>query len=177
MNNKNNKKNQLSNRNNGRINQNNGRSNRNNGNNKNKMANIPDNNSSGSGNVLTNENSGWCMPTIIYVVLFSITLVINLFQDPYNNENKNIAFKINLISHHLLYGLIFTIIIYLLCKQGYVNTAWIVLLLPMLLFIVFFVIFMLGFSFRLLGNNGQRMMSTTSGSKSSSSGLGATDNS
>ena len=100
----NNKKNQRSNQNNS--------SNRNNsGANRNKMPNIPDNKP--SSNVLTNKNSGWCMPTIIYVVLFSITLVMNLFQDPYNNEHKNIAFKINLISHHLLYGLIFTIIIYI----------------------------------------------------------------
>lgn len=126
--------------------------------NRNKSANIPDNRSNKT-NVLTNENSGWCMPTIIYVILFSITLIINLFQDPYNNENKNIAFKINMISHHLLYGLIFTIIIYLLCKQGYKNTAWIVLLLPLILFIVFFIIFMLGFSFRLIGGSGGMMSS------------------
>ncbi len=111
-------------------------------------------NVSGSNNPLTDDRSGWCMPTIIYIILFSISLVLNLFQDPYNNEHKNIAFKINLISHHLLYGLIFTIIIYLLCKQGYVNTAWVVLLLPLILFIVFFVIFMLGFGFRLMGSNG-----------------------
>lgn len=144
--------------------------------NKNKpSANVPGNqaaNNANKTNVLTDERSGWCMPTIIYVILFSITLIINLFQDPYNNENKNIAFKINLISHHLLYGLIFTIIIYLLCKQGYNNTAWIVLLLPLVLFIVFFVIFMLGFSFRLLGSSG-----STRGMMASSSGTGASDQS
>jgi Fe2+ transport system protein B len=96
----------------------------------------------------SNTPSGWCLPTIVYVVLFVFSLVVNIIQSPYNNAYKNLAFRINLVSHHMLYGLIFTIILYLLCREGYVNIAWIVLLFPILLFILFYAIYILGYTFR-----------------------------
>lgn len=81
--------------------------------------------------------SGWCWPTLIYVALSLLGLVVILSgQSPQirfeSNEDRNKYYMTQIFSQ-----LIWVVILYALCSKCKSNIAWFVLFLPVIM--MFFV--------------------------------------
>ena len=79
----------------------------------------------------SNNQSGFCIPLIIYIIL-SIISIIRSINNKLKNSSKLISIIVNIIFHCLIGGFI-----YWLCSKCYNKTAWIVLLFPIIFIILF----------------------------------------
>ena len=79
------------------------------------------------------NNSGFCTPLIIYVVLSILTATASFTSTKKTStENTNTESTSTFTGSGILYNLVFSLILYLLCKNGYNTVAWILLLLPLI---------------------------------------------
>lgn len=87
--------------------------------------------------------SGWCAPTVIYLALASVSLVISFItSDNYDQKHNDGRNKAKLLLLHLIMMAIWTGLLYWLCSNCHYNTAWFLLLLPFI-FIFFLIIVLL----------------------------------
>lgn len=84
------------------------------------------------------QKPGMCWPTII-AGLMAVSSVYNIYRSPANDDVAKVNKKRQLVNN-LIFGVIFTTVIYQLCKTGHNTAAWIVLFLPVILIslLVFF---------------------------------------
>lgn len=68
---------------------------------------------------------GWCPPVVLYLVLSVFSIVMRLL-----NETK---FNAKIFISQLINTSIFTFILYLLCTHCYETSAWVILLLPLII--------------------------------------------
>jgi hypothetical protein len=109
---------------------------------------------------LKNQISKLCTPAYIYLVLSVIGLVILTIQN-FGNTKKYCVGKYSCIVpstilvflFKIIFVAFYTFILDLLCKAGYTNISWILILLP---FIIFFITFIFAVLF------GEKVMSTLS---------------
>ena len=83
---------------------------------------------------------GWCAPTIIYVALGLITILGILFSDRRTVRQSGMT-KSSLLLSNIISLLIMTMVFYLLCSNGYTTTAYVLLLLPIIIGLVLLLIF------------------------------------
>jgi cell division protein FtsW (lipid II flippase) len=83
---------------------------------------------------------GWCAPTIIYVALGLITILGILFSDRRTVRQSGMT-KGSLLLSNIISLLIMTMVFYLLCSNGYTTTAYVLLLLPIIVGLVLLLIF------------------------------------
>ena len=87
--------------------------------------------------------SGWCPPTLIYVVLAIASTIISLFvTNHYDNLKNQGANKVLYAIIHLVVVSFWTWVLYWLCSNCHSNAAWFVLLFPNILFVIYIVIFL-----------------------------------
>lgn len=80
---------------------------------------------------------GWCPPTIIYVFISTISIIVSLVSShKYDEMQTNGKNKIYYTLYHLVVMGFWTLLLYTLCSSCYYKTAWFVLLFP---FIIVFV--------------------------------------
>tara|TARA_Y100000389_G_C17437904_1_gene506691 strand:- start:55 stop:378 length:324 start_codon:yes stop_codon:yes gene_type:complete len=92
-----------------------------------------------------------CTPAAIYFIISTVTLALIAFQNM-GNTNKfclgtyacDVPSTMIVFVLEILYILFFTWILHLICKAGYTNISWILLLLPYILFFVLLALFMFG---------------------------------
>ena len=80
-----------------------------------------------------------CAPFIIYVILSVVSLIATVARPMENTENK-VQVKATTIGVHLVSILIFGGLLYWLCYHCHLTVAWIVLLLPVILFVFLLVL-------------------------------------
>ncbi len=81
--------------------------------------------------------SGWCPPTIIYVVLAVTSTIISLFvTNHYDNLKNQGANKVLYAIIHLVGISFWTWVLYWLCSNCHGTAAWFVLLFPIIMFFV-----------------------------------------
>ena len=83
---------------------------------------------------------GWCAPTIIYVALGLVTIVGILFADRRTMRQAGVTKGSALLSN-IISLLIMTMVFYLLCSNGYKTTAYVLLLLPIIVGLILLLIF------------------------------------
>lgn len=80
---------------------------------------------------------GWCTPVQIYIALaiisVSLSLVGSIFYDNEVNQGRNMT---ALSIGHLLTIIIWSSVLYMLCKYCYRKTAWVVLLFPYIMGVI-----------------------------------------
>ena len=85
--------------------------------------------------------NGWCTPVQIYIALaiisVSLSLIGAIFYDNEINEGQHMRI---LSIGHILTIIIWSSVLYMLCKYCYVKTAWAVLLFPYILGLVVFIV-------------------------------------
>jgi len=88
-------------------------------------------------NRLKNANaysrSGWCLPTVIYVTLATVSVLVRAISGRYG---ANLA----ILAGELFHALFWTAIMYWLCSRGYSVLSWFILLIPLILTAAFFVV-------------------------------------
>lgn len=77
---------------------------------------------------LKEEHSGWCLPLIVYIVLSVLSIIFMLL----NNRNQTI---VNII-FSLIWIFAWGLLIWWLCKRGHTGWAWVVVFLPLIIFII-----------------------------------------
>lgn len=75
---------------------------------------------------------GFCLPLIFFIIIF----ILNLLIIPLYQGDATLFMLIYTLLAHLIVG----IIIYLLCKHCHTGWAWIVLFLPLIIFIIMSVV-------------------------------------
>jgi hypothetical protein len=86
------------------------------------------------------SQTGWCLPTVIYVTLATISILASAVVGRYDHCNT-------LLVGEVIHGIFWATIMYLLCYYGYSTISWIILLIPLILMvaiILFFDVAMLG---------------------------------
>lgn len=83
---------------------------------------------------------GWCLPVQIYL-LFAVsgTILSYVLKTKYNELNGVFDNTQTFLSHVIMVA-IWTSVLYLLCQHNYVNLAWFLLLLPLILLFIFFLL-------------------------------------
>ena len=81
-----------------------------------------------------------CWPVIIYTTLSVIQILISLFLDKKKLEKKINSSKATYIFSQLTSIFIGYSILFILCNYNYYKIAWVVLLLPLILFLITFII-------------------------------------
>jgi hypothetical protein len=92
-----------------------------------------------------------CTPAAIYFIISIVTLALIAFQNM-GNTNKfcvgtyacDVPSTMIVFVIELVYILFFTWVLHLICKAGYKNISWLLLLLPYILFFVLLALFMFG---------------------------------
>ena len=92
-----------------------------------------------------------CTPAAIYFIISIFTLAVIAFQNM-GNTNKfcvgtyacDVPSTMIIFVIEIVYILFFTWVLHLICKAGYKNISWILLLLPYILFFVLLALFMFG---------------------------------
>lgn len=69
--------------------------------------------------------SGWCLPTVLYLALALVGMVMQMSMDGYNETGMMVG--------HGLYVAFWTGVLYLLCSNCHEGWAWVVLLFPLIL--------------------------------------------
>jgi uncharacterized membrane protein len=84
---------------------------------------------------------GWCPPTVIYLVLSIVTTFVSLMTvHRYEDMNNHGINKVlHTISHLFFIGL-WTCLLYWLCSNCYNKTAWVILLLPVIIFVILLIL-------------------------------------
>ena len=95
---------------------------------------------------------GLCQPAYIYLSLSIISLVIMMIQN-YINKKKNkycvgmfecsVKSVIPIFLVKIVYIIFWTFILDLLCKNGFKNISWFIILFPFILFFILIGVFML----------------------------------
>ena len=80
--------------------------------------------------------TSWCWPFIIYVVLGLIAMIANLYL-LFTSKKVTIGSGVVYVIFKLLFFLFFGWLIYYLCKKGHTGWAWVVLLLPLIISVIF----------------------------------------
>lgn len=90
-----------------------------------------------------------CTPAYLYLAISTIALVFLIFQNAGNTNKYCVgAYECVVSSTPLLflgkiiYVVIWTVILNSLCKSGYKNLSWFLLLLPFIIFAIAVVLFM-----------------------------------
>ena len=90
-----------------------------------------------------------CTPAYLYLAISTIALVVLMFQNAGNVDRYCVgAYECVVSSTPLLflgkiiYVVIWTIILNSLCKSGYKNLSWFLLLLPFIIFAIMVTLFM-----------------------------------
>jgi len=93
-----------------------------------------------------------CTPALIYLVLSMLTLAVMALQNIFNVDTyclgnfecqtTNAIWLIFVIK--FIYVLFWTWILNLICKAGYTNVSWFLLLIPYILFFVIIMTMMMG---------------------------------
>lgn len=88
--------------------------------------------------------SGWCPPTVIYVSLSTLSILLSFFQvNKKINDKGSVSIhehKINNTLLHVVSTLFWGTLMYWLCSKCHLKTAWLVLLFPL----IFLVTLLLG---------------------------------
>ncbi len=91
--------------------------------------------------------SGWCIPTVIYMVLSIISILLQLFQDPPANLDRGeiIGYKVRVFLIQTIIASLWTLLMYWVCSNCHENWAWFILLFPFLLglLLLFFIVIVL----------------------------------
>jgi hypothetical protein len=97
-------------------------------------------------NIIESINS-LCKPAYIY---FMFSVITFLFYVLYLIFNTNKIKDDSLVSifFRIIFVLVFTYILHVLCKNGYETLSWILLILPLFTFFVIFVVLFLFFKFK-----------------------------
>lgn len=69
--------------------------------------------------------NGWCPPVVLYLVLSFFSIIMRLLNETIFNPKIFISQIINTS--------IFTFILYILCTHCYETSAWVILLLPLII--------------------------------------------
>jgi len=92
-----------------------------------------------------------CTPSFLYFMISSIALLILGVQNVLNKDDDsfcignyscNLGSKLLVFILNVIYVLVWTFILDLICKAGYSELSWIIVLIPFLLFFVLFGIMM-----------------------------------
>jgi hypothetical protein len=93
-----------------------------------------------------------CTPAQVYLALSLITVLSIALQNINGKNNKycvgrfecnmNLS-KWSMVSIQLLYSIFWTLILDTLCKHGYSNVSWAIVLLPYILFFIILTAFMI----------------------------------
>jgi hypothetical protein len=93
-----------------------------------------------------------CTPALIYLILSMITLAVMALQNIFNVDTyclgnfecqtTNAIWLIFVIK--FIYVLFWTWILNLICKAGYTNVSWFLLLIPYILFFIIIMTMMMG---------------------------------
>jgi len=102
-------------------------------------------------NNLIKEFRSFCSPTQVYVIISLLSILALLSQNISNSKKYNVGkYSCNLDHHNMLffvfkvlYVVIWTFILQELCKNGYKNLSWFLVLLPSILFFVIIGLFLL----------------------------------
>jgi uncharacterized membrane protein len=82
---------------------------------------------------------GWCPPTVIYLVLSLLSTFISLMNcHKYDEIKYNGMNKVSYTIIHLFFIGLWTWFLYWLCSKCYNTTAWIILLLPIIIIFIMF---------------------------------------
>lgn len=89
--------------------------------------------------MLTNVK-GYCFPAFIYAMLVAYTIIFTLAIDMKDKNGKQIETKekLLLVLFEIIWGIIILYVLLLLCKKGYEEYAWVLLLLPIVLNLIFY---------------------------------------
>lgn len=86
---------------------------------------------------LNKSCNGWCVPTIIFAVLATLSFFTSLATISNHRFNSYLPEKYNRQKYrvgslilHTVYSLIWLLVLYALCSKCYTNVAWILLILP-----------------------------------------------
>ena len=97
-----------------------------------------------------------CTPAYLYLAISSIALILLMFQNAGNTDKYCVAwYECAVFNTPLLflakviYVVIWTIILDALCKIGYKNLSWFLLLLPFIIFALMVLLFMVSSSKRM----------------------------
>lgn len=77
--------------------------------------------------------SGWCPPTIVYLILTTVAIMFSVVHPDVQTTNE----RISVVIAQILNGAIWTAVLYWLCSICYEGWAWFFLLLPLVLAVVF----------------------------------------
>ena len=90
-----------------------------------------------------------CTPAYLYLAISTIALVLLMFQNAGNTDRYCVgSYECVVASTPLLflgkviYVVVWTIILNSLCKDGYTELSWFLLLLPFIIFLIMVVLFM-----------------------------------
>lgn len=91
-----------------------------------------------------------CTPAYVYLVISVIAVVMMMFQNA-GNQNKycvgdyecQVYNTASIFIGHGIYIVIWTIILNALCKSGFKQLSWFLVLLPFILFFIFIGLFMI----------------------------------
>lgn len=84
-----------------------------------------------------------CTPALVYIIISSIAIIIMFFQN-YGNRNIyclgsyncDVSSVTTIFIIKILYVLLWTWILSLMCGAGYKNVAWLIILFPFILFFI-----------------------------------------
>ena len=78
--------------------------------------------------------NGWCLPTVIYLTLAIIGILMRALNGSYDMSSS-------ILVGEVLHTLFWTAIMYWLCSRGYSGLSWFILLIPLILTTVFILFF------------------------------------
>ena len=88
--------------------------------------------------------NGWCVPTVIYMVLAIISTLSSLFvSDKVSNQYYYGRGKGTILFVHILIGILWTGLLYWMCLKCMYTKAWFLLLVPLFVVIFGFLILMI----------------------------------
>ena len=96
--------------------------------------------------------SNLCSPAFIYLILSVFVFVILVLQNIGNTDNFCIGNHVCMIPNifiifvfHALYIVFWTFILNILCKSGYKEISWLLVLFPLILFFVIMLLIIINF--------------------------------
>ena len=84
------------------------------------------------------EKSGWCVPLVIYIILAIIGIVVSIIA-AYKSKRSNTE-KVSGIVMSVLWTVLWIFLMFQLCKRGHEGWAWVILLLPIIFWVIIFVL-------------------------------------
>ena len=92
-----------------------------------------------------------CTPAFVYLALSVFGLLLIVIENLNSGDDKlciaqqkcNVTNKPGIMILNVLYILFWTFILDLLCKSGYTNLSWLILLLPIIMYVITLVLMVL----------------------------------